>query len=209
MRFGLAVLCAFMCWSGSPNIAMAAPSTADRCDWAECAKPKATSGGWTVDSSSLPRCTPLDKSTCGDECRREFDDRYHVCVEGCLSKRCVVPTPTPPPGSSAEIGAPCVEIESPICNDNCKSEISARQPRCRRDCLQKACPEANGMEITSESLDPGTYRCQRCKKSYEISCTQQCLLGTSGTHSGLAGYGCQKACVMLNCSKRCGSLSPF
>lgn len=208
MKFALA--CLLLAGTICPGAAAFAQSAgSERCDWADCAPAKTTPDSWKVAPSSLPRCTAGDRSVCGGECRKEFDDRFHACVDTCLSKRCVVPTPTPVPQPDQEVGAPCVEIESPICEDSCKNEAGSRQPRCRRDCLQKACPDASPMDVTSEGLDPGTFRCERCKKRIEITCSRNCSLGMTGTYGGLERYGCQRACVMANCNKACGIRLPF
>lgn len=213
MRFLFRSLILALLLGASGKLALGQSPNSDRCDWADCKTRKepvpAAGDTWTAPAGSLPRCSAADRSGCADQCRREFDSRYHSCVDGCLAKRCVVPTPTPVPQPGQEVGAPCVEIESPICNEDCKTETSSRQPRCRRDCLQKACPEASAMDITSESLDPGTFRCERCKKRFEISCTRNCSIGMIGSYNGLESYGCQKACVMTNCSKSCGIGLPF
>ncbi|MBN8550836.1 MAG: hypothetical protein J0M12_16090, partial [Deltaproteobacteria bacterium] len=77
------------------------------------------------------------------------------------------------------------------------------------DCLQKACPEASAMDVTKESLDPGSFRCDRCTATCEVSCKRQCGLGMIGTYNGIETYGCQKACVMASCSKSCPLKLPF
>jgi hypothetical protein len=159
----------------------------------------------------LPVCGRGERALCGEDCRKEFDSKYHACVDTCLAKVCVQPTPTPKALANQDVGAPCVEIESPICDDDCRIETSSRQPRCRRDCLQKACPDASQAEIVNESLDPGSYRCDRCRKRYQQSCNRQCSFGGYATfpYGGLEQYGCEKACIMTSCSKSCRGLSAF
>lgn len=191
-------------------LAIAMEAAADnRCQWADCTITPAPKDAWTIGSDSsgapLPVCKPSDKAACAETCRKEFDSRYRHCVNSCMQQRCVVPTPEPTPGPDGEIGAPCVEIESPICEEQCAGESSSLRPRCRRDCLQRACPDTNALDIAKESLDPGTFRCDRCRKRYEVSCARQCALGMIGTFAGLERWGCEKACLITYCSKSCGT----
>lgn len=201
-------------------VAHAAAQSASRCDWAACdptAAPtlSAAKEEWTVkgeratERSPLAVCTAADRSVCAGNCRREFDDRYHRCVDACLSERCVRPTPNPTPGPATGVAAPCVEIESPICVEDCKGQAESRQPRCRRDCLQRACPDASPADVAAESLDPGTFRCERCRKRMEITCARDCSLGVISGIAGIEQWGCQKACLIANCRNACGVSFPF
>lgn len=191
-----------------------------RCEWAACDPTPASTAAsskeqWTV--SEAPRvlpapqavCTAADRNACAGECRREFDDRYHRCVDACLSTRCVRPTPSPTPGPATGIAAPCVEIESPVCVEDCKTQPESRRPRCRRDCLQRACPDSSPADVAAESLDPGTFRCERCRKRMEMTCARDCSLGVISGIAGIEQWGCQKACLIANCRNACGISFPF
>ncbi len=189
---------------------LGSPGWADsRCEWAQCSPGTPAASSWTVEQGNggASVCGVGDKAACAEQCRREFDAKYKRCVETCLGGRCVQPTPVPSKGPEQSIGSPCVEIESPACQEQCVTESSGKQPRCRRDCLQRACPDASQLDIAKESLDPGTFRCERCKQQYAISCGRQCALGMLGTFPGIERWGCEKACVISYCSKSCGRLS--
>lgn len=202
------LLCVFVIVA--PNCGSCDPTPAARCEWAECQVPPATTDTWQAAAPDrLPTCSSADKNFCAESCRREFDTRFKQCVDTCMQKRCVAPTPSPTPGGPQQVGSPCVEIESPVCENNCQIESTARRPRCRRDCLQRACPDTNQMDITKESLDPGAFRCDRCQSRFEIICNQNCTFGMIGTFPGIERWGCQKACIMFNCSRTCGSKLAF
>ena len=202
--FGVAALQLF------PLIAVAQEDAASRCDWAECRTEKPARGDSSEWTASLPSCEKSDEAFCGDKCHGEFDSDYHRCISKCMKSRCLRPgegrdSHNAASGTGAE--EPCLILESAACEENCSGDKSSQRARCRRDCLQRACPEANQRELAGEAADPGSIQCDSCRQRNQFDCQRTCLGGSysrSGMAvSGLAGLACEKACLMSACGKSC------
>ena len=164
------------------------------------------------DSFQLPDCTKRDELGCKDQCRDKFDDQFHLCVEQCLKPICAQKIVRSESEQRAEqaSGTFCVETQSAECAKRCRMRDEKAAARCTRGCLLSRCPEADPMLIAKESLDPGAMGCERCRAQNERACARACAAsGGRGGFSGIAQFGCEKACLMSYCSKSCGSRVPF
>jgi|GEM_PF-2798766 len=178
-----------------------------RCEWANCddqSRQSAPSGDFTTQAEERP-CDSTDRSECTDSCREEFGPDYKRCISNCLESRCSETTRRDQDPDSLGARVYCVEIESAACVDSCSSAPQRESARCRRDCLTQRCPAANQVDIGTESIDPGSLSCSRCKQGAVEECKRDCSMGVyiTGRYPGLAQYGCQKACELARCASKC------
>lgn len=158
-----------------------------------------------------PPCTKDDSLACAEDCRREFGDEYRKCNSQCLSPRCTVviekkKSPDEERRDAYE-GAICLQDNSEECRARCEQEDGpSTKTRCRRNCLQQRCPEADRYDTATESFDPGKIACVRCRQEFISECRRTCVTGILNRgkiEDGLSQAGCEKVCLATSCSKSC------
>jgi hypothetical protein len=191
------------------------PCSGDRC------------GEWIVQSTSpvvpgavaaptgLPECQKHDELDCAEECRREFGTDFHRCRTNCLRGKCSEPPPKKRDDDSRKDGELCIEIESESCETECNTTLSGSTDgaKCRRECLQRKCPNARRYDTAMEGLDPGTTACNRCEAKHQRRCERRCRSATLRIPTNqlpeLREFGCEKLCMTSACGAECTVKNPF
>lgn len=181
-------------------------------EWTVCPAPTATAAPTPTpkaaplsDRWGLPACVPADDLRCKNKCHGTFGADFWNCVQGCLDTSCSVTGGR----SGGEVwNAPddakgCVEIASYDCNSQCSDRSGASAARCRTECLQQRCPDANRLDVAREGASPGTMACDRCVDRVKSECSQSCGVGVGGGISGIGGLICERSCLTLQCGAGC------